>query len=123
MKKLSDVVDNEVFKKTKFNTIKTKVNNLEKRIPDAATSVYINQCNTGKQNLEKIIGNVNEKIPYTSGLVTTTVLNTKTSEVENKITSAGGLVKKKQIMTLIQKTGENISLLLIVKNLRVTYLM
>ena len=85
MKKLSDVVDNEVFKKTKFNTIKTKVNNLEKRIPDAATSVCINQCNTGKQNLEKIIGNVNEKIPYTSGLVTTTVLNTKTSEVEKKL--------------------------------------
>ena len=31
LKKLSDVVDNKVAKKTKFNTLKTKVNNLEKK--------------------------------------------------------------------------------------------
>ena len=30
MKKLSNVVDNEVFKNTEFNTLKTKVNELEK---------------------------------------------------------------------------------------------
>ena len=30
LKKLSDVVDNELIKNTKFNTIKAKVNNLEK---------------------------------------------------------------------------------------------
>ena len=36
-KKLSNVVDNEVIKNTKFNTLKTKVNNLEKKIPDATT--------------------------------------------------------------------------------------
>ena len=30
LKKLSDVVDNEVVKNTKINTLKTKVNNLEK---------------------------------------------------------------------------------------------
>ena len=29
LKRLSDLVDNEVFKNTKFNTLKTKVNNLE----------------------------------------------------------------------------------------------
>ena len=33
-------------------------------------------------------------IPDTSGLVTTTVLNTKICEVENKIPSVNGLVKK-----------------------------
>ena len=32
------------------------------------------------------------QIPDTSGLVTTTVLNTKSSEVENKIPSVSGLV-------------------------------
>ena len=32
LKKLSDVVDNEVVKNTKFNTIKTKVNSSEKKI-------------------------------------------------------------------------------------------
>ena len=31
LKKLSDVVDNEVVKNAKFNTLKTKVNNLEKK--------------------------------------------------------------------------------------------
>ena len=31
-----------------------------------------------------------KKIPDTSGLVTTTVLNTKISEVENKILNASG---------------------------------
>ena len=30
LKKLSDVVDNEVVKNTKFSTMKTKVNNMEK---------------------------------------------------------------------------------------------
>ena len=33
LKKLSDVVDNEFVKNTKFNTLKTKVNNLEKKNP------------------------------------------------------------------------------------------
>ena len=35
LKKTSDVVDNEVAKNTKFNTLKTYVNNLEKTIADA----------------------------------------------------------------------------------------
>ena len=43
LKKLSDVVDNEVVKNTKLNTVKTKVNNLEKKIPDATTLIHLNQ--------------------------------------------------------------------------------
>ena len=42
LKKLSDVVDNEVVKNKKFNTLKTNVNNLEKQIPDATTLIHIN---------------------------------------------------------------------------------
>ena len=53
LKKLSDVVDNEVVKNTKFNTLKTKANNLEKKNPYATTLIHINQYNTDKQNLEK----------------------------------------------------------------------
>ena len=49
LKKLSDVIDNEVVKKAKFNTLNTKVNNLEKKIPDATTLIHINQYNTDKQ--------------------------------------------------------------------------
>ena len=49
LEKVSDVVDNKVAKNTKFNTLKTKVNNLEKEIPDAITLIYVNQYNTDKK--------------------------------------------------------------------------
>ena len=44
---------NEVVKNTKFNTLKTKINSLEKKISDATTLIYINQYKTDKQNLQK----------------------------------------------------------------------
>ena len=53
LKILSDVVANEVVKKTKLNTLKTNANSLEKKIPDVTTLIHINQYNTDKQNLEK----------------------------------------------------------------------
>ena len=92
MENLSDVTANEVVKNIKFNTLKTKVNSFEKKIPDPTTLIHINQYNTNKLNLKKKIGYVHKKIPDTSGLVTTNVLNTKISEVENKIPNTGGLV-------------------------------
>ena len=48
LKKLSAAVDNEVFKNINFNTLKTKLSNLEKKIPDPATSIHIYQYNTDK---------------------------------------------------------------------------
>ena len=45
LKELSDVVDNDVIKNTTFNTLKTQVNTLEKKNPDATTSIHINQQN------------------------------------------------------------------------------
>ena len=53
MKKLRVAVDNEVDKKTKFNTLKTIVNSLEKKIIDATTLIHINQYNTDKHILNK----------------------------------------------------------------------
>ena len=66
LKKLSYVVDNKIVKNTKFNTLNTKVNSLEKNIPDATTLIHINQYNRDKQNLEKKIGYVDKKIQDTS---------------------------------------------------------
>ena len=43
LKKIGDVVDNEVVNNTKYNTLKTKVNNLEKKILDATTLIHISQ--------------------------------------------------------------------------------
>ena len=60
-KKLSDVVDNEAVKNTKFITLNTKVNNLKKKIPDATALIHINQYDTDKQTLEKKIGDVDKK--------------------------------------------------------------
>ena len=51
VKKLSDVVENEVVKNTKFKTLKIKANYLEKKIPDTTTLIHINQYNTDKKNI------------------------------------------------------------------------
>ena len=85
MKKLSDAVDNEAVKNTKFNTLKAKVNNLERKTFDSTSLIHINQYNTDKQNLDKKNWRCWQKIPDTSGSVTTTVLKTEINEFENKI--------------------------------------
>ena len=93
LKKLSDAVDNQVAKNTKFNTLKTKVNKLDKKVPDGTSLIYINQSNTDKQKVEKKIEML-IKIPDVSGLVITTVIDTKIKEVDNKISEPSRLVKK-----------------------------
>ena len=101
LKKISDVVNKEVVKNSKFNTLKTNVDNIEKKIPYGTTLIHINQYNPDKQDLKKKvrdfdkknaryntkitkISEVENKIPDTSSLVTTTVLNIKISEADNK---------------------------------------
>ena len=102
MEKFSDAVDQEVVKNTKFNTLSTKVNRLEKNT-DATTIFDINQYNTNKKNLEQKIRDVDKKMPDTSGLVTTTVLNTEFNEVEDKIPNTSNLVTT---IVLNTKTSE-----------------
>ena len=53
LKNVSDLLDNEVVKNIKFNTLKSKVNEIDKKIPDATTFVKINQYNADKQNFEE----------------------------------------------------------------------
>ena len=86
--------------KRKFNTLKAKVSNFDRRNPAATTLIHINQYNTSKQTLEKEIGSVDRKLPDISDLVTTTVFSTEISEVENKILDTSSLVTT---MFLIQK--------------------
>ena len=75
------MVDSEVVKNTKFNTIKTKVNNLEKKF--LMQLIHINQCNTEQTKFREKVRHVDKKIPDPIGLVATTVLNTKISETES----------------------------------------
>ena len=70
LKLWSDVADNEVAKNTKFNTLKTKVNGLGKKIPDATALIHENQYRTDEQNLETKMKILMKKIPDTKGLVT-----------------------------------------------------
>ena len=46
-------MNNDAVKNIKINTLKTMVNNLEKKLPDATTLIHINQYNTDTQILEK----------------------------------------------------------------------
>ena len=105
LEKLSNVVDNEVVKKNKkFNTLKTKVNNLDKRIAHATALIHINQYNSDKHNLEKKNGDVDKKIPDSGGLVTTTVLNVKVGKVENKTPDSSKYITSQEFNKL---TAEN----------------
>ena len=53
LKKFSDAVNKQVVESKNFNTLKTKVNKLYKKIPDATVLIHINQYTIDIQNLEK----------------------------------------------------------------------
>ena len=76
LKRLSDVLDKQVVKNKNISTLNTKVNSLEKEIPDLNTLFQINQYNIDKQNLQKKIVMLIKKMPDISGLSITTVLTT-----------------------------------------------
>ena len=61
LKKLIDVVCNEVVKNTKSDTLRTKIHHLEKKIADTTTLIHINQYYIEKHNLDKKTGDVHKK--------------------------------------------------------------
>ena len=87
--KLSNVVKNDVVKKTEYNTLKTKVDGID-------TSDYVL-----KSKFEKDVKDLNDQIPDISGLATisgisallpTSTFNSKVTELENKITGVKFLI-------------------------------
>ena len=97
MSKLSDVVKNDVVKKTVYDKLVAKVNNI-----DTSDFVLKTKYNTDKTELENKIPDVSNlvkktkltelenKIPDISNLATKTAL----TAVENKIPSVSNLVNK-----------------------------
>ena len=81
LSKLSDVVKNDVAKKTVYDKLVAKVNNI-----DTSGFVLKTKYDTDKSGLEN-------KIPDTSGLVKKTDYNAKITELENKIPRISGLAK------------------------------
>lgn len=64
----------EVVKNTKLNKLSKTINNLENETSDGTTLIHINQFNKDKQNFLEKNGDVDNKIPDTSILLTPTVL-------------------------------------------------
>ena len=71
------------------------------------TLVHINQYKAEKQSLLKKI-DVDNNIPDVSGLVRTTVLNTKIGEVEKKIPDMSGLMITTVLKTKISEVVNKI---------------
>ena len=110
LNKLSDVVLNDVVKKSVYDKLVAKVNNI-----DTTGFALKTKYDTDKLDLEKKISDTSllvkkldynakitkleNKIPSISGLVTNTVL----TEVENEIPNISGLVQKKRKKIITQK--------------------
>ena len=110
LSKLSNAVKNDVIKKTVYDKLVAKVNNIdtdgfnkktdynakiseiEDKIPDSSSFVKKTDYNTKITEIE-------DKIPDTSGLATKTALTT----VENKIPSANNLATKTALTTVENK--------------------
>ena len=83
-------MSNEVVKNMKSNILNTKVNNLDKKLSNASTLIQINQCNTGKQNLAKKIGDVDKEILGARGLVNN---DAKILEIKGKYINTSDYIK------------------------------
>ena len=112
MAKLSNVVKDDVVKKTEYNKLVTKVDNIS-----TTGFVLKTKYDTDKSDLEKKISDVDKKILYTSGLVKKTDYNSKITETEGKIPSISGsatnfsvtVVENKipNVSSLVKKTDYN----------------
>ena len=91
LSRLSDVVKNDVAKKTVYDKLVAKVNNI-----DTSDFVLKTKYDTDKTELEK-------KIPDTSGLVKKTNYNTKITELENKMPDVSTVATKTVLTTVENK--------------------
>ena len=96
LSKLSDVVKNDVVKKTVYDKLVAKVNSI-----DTSGFVLKTKYDTDKSEIEN-------KIPDTSGFVKKTVYNAKITETEGKIPSVSGLATN-SALTAVENKTPNIS--------------
>ena len=89
--KLSNVVTNEVVKKSTYDKLVAKLNNI-----DTSGFLLTTKYDADKTKLEN-------KIPDTNGLVKKTNYNTKITELENKIPDISNLATKAALTTVENK--------------------
>ena len=98
LSKLSNIVNNDVVKKTVYNKLLAKLNNI-----DARGFVLETKYDTDKSNLEKKIGDTDKKVSDTSDFVNETDLNAKITETESKIPSISGLATNSALAAVENK--------------------
>ena len=91
LSKLSNVVKNDVGKKTVYDKLVAKVNNID-------TSGLVK-----KTDYNTKISEIEDKIPDTSGLVKKNDYNSKITEIEDKIPDISGLATKTALTTVENK--------------------
>ena len=91
LSKLSDVVKNDVVKKTVYDKLVAKINNI-----DSSAFVLKTKYDTDKSELEN-------EIPDTGGLVKKTDCNTKTTEIEGKTPDVSNLATKTALAAVENK--------------------
>ena len=84
--KLSNVVKNDVVKKSEYNKLVTKVDNI-----DTTEFAKKNKYEKDGSDFEDKNSKIDKKIVDVSGLVKKTDFNTKFTEIEGKILSISGL--------------------------------
>ena len=98
LSKLSDVVKNDVVKKTVYDKLVAKVNSI-----DTSGFVLKTKYDTDKSELEN-------KIPDTSGFVKKTDYNAKIADIEGGIPNVSNLVTKTVLTTVENKIPDVSSL-------------
>ena len=111
LSKLSDLLKNEVVKKTEYNKLVAKVDNI-----DTSGFILKTKYDTDKSKLEN-------KIPDTSGLVKKTDYDAKITKIEGKIPDVSNLVKKQIITLKLQKLKINLIIIIMINILLLQNLM
>ena len=90
LSKLSNIVKNDAVKKTVYDKLVAKVNNIDIGL-------------VKKRDYNTKISEIEDRIPDTSGLVKKTDYNTKITEIEGKMPDVNGLATKTALTTVENK--------------------
>ena len=96
--KLSNVVKNDVVKKTEYNKLVTKVDNI-----DTTNFVKKNKYEKDGRDFEDKVNKIDKKIPDVTSFVKKTDFNTKITEIEGKIPDVSSLVTKYALIVVENK--------------------
>ena len=103
--KLSNVVKNDVVKKTEYNSLKAKVDTI-----DTTNFVLKTKYEKDGSDFEDKISKIDKKITEFSGLVKKTDFNAKGIEIEGKIRSISGLATNSALTAVENKIPDVSSL-------------